>query len=134
MAKQEFDQVKTAVDKLLNVTTVIKRKKKNQSEKKRELFVQIINSIEEIIVRSKLVYGEMMVDFSNYDEKFLSVIDSLIYLHFGQGPFELISWYIYERMNPDGTANFLLDEMGNEIARENPYKLYDLICKVNPNV
>jgi hypothetical protein len=134
MAKQEFDQVKTAVDKLLNVTTVIKRKKKNQSEKKRELFVQIINSIEEIIVRSKLVYGEMMVDFSNYDEKFLSVIDSLIYLHFGQGPFELISWYIYERMNPDGTANFLLDEMGNEIAIENPYKLYDLICKVNPNV
>lgn len=134
MAKQEFDQVKTAVDRLLNVTTVIKRKKKNQSEKKRELFVQIINSIEEIIVRSKLVYGEMMVDFSNYDEKFLSVIDSLIYLHFGQGPFELISWYIYERMNPDGSANFLLDEMGNEIAIQNPYQLYDLICKINPNV
>jgi hypothetical protein len=96
--------------------------------------VQIINSLEEVIVRSKLVYGEMMVDFSNYDEKFLSIIDSLIYLHFGQGPFELISWYIYERMNPDGTANFLLDETGREIAVENPYQLYDLICKVNPNV
>ena len=63
MAKQDYDQVKTAVDRLLNVTTVVKRKKKNQSEKKRELFVQIVNSIEDVIVRSRLVYSEMMVDF-----------------------------------------------------------------------
>lgn len=134
MAKQDYDQVKTAVDRLLNVTTVIKRKKKNQLEKKRELFVQIVNSIEEVIVRSRLVYSEMMVDFSNYDEKFLSIIDSLIYLHFGQGPFELISWYIYERMNPDGSANALLDETGKEIYISDPYQLYDLVCRVNPNV
>jgi hypothetical protein len=134
MAKNEFEQVQGAVDKLLNVTTAIKRKRKNQKEKNRELFVQIINSLEEVIVRSRLIYGEMMVDFSNYDEKFMWIVDSLIYLHFGQGPFELISWYVYERMNPDGSQNFLLDEEGGEVPIENPYKLYDLIHKINPNL
>jgi hypothetical protein len=134
MAKNEFEQVQSAIDKLLNVTTVIKRKRKNEHEKKRELFAQIINSLEEIIIRSNIIYGDLAVDFSSYDEKFMSIIDSLIYMHFGQNSFELISWYIYERSNPDGSQNYLMDENKNEIPISNPYELYDLICRVNPNI
>lgn len=134
MAKNEFEQVQNAIDKLLNVTTVVKRKKKNEIEKKRELFVQIMNSLEEIIIRSNIIYGDLAVDFSSYDEKFLSIIDSLLYMHFGQNSFELISWYIYERVNQDGTQNHLLDENNNQIFVSNPYELYDLICRINPNV
>lgn len=134
MAKNEFEQVQNAIDKLLNVTTVIKRKKKNEIEKKRELFVQIMNSLEELIIRSNIIYGDLAVDFSSYDEKFLSIIDSLLYMHFGQNSFELISWYIYERVNQDGTQNHLLDENNNQIFISNPYELYDLICRINPNV
>lgn len=134
MAKNEFQPVQSAVDKLLNVTTVVKRKRKNEQEKKREMFVQIINSLEECVVRSSIMYSDFSVDLSAYDEKFLSIIDLLIYSRFGQEGYQLISWYVYERVNPDGSSNYLLDENGNEVEVSDPYSLYDILCRVNPNL
>lgn len=135
MAKQEFNQVREAVDKILNVTTVIKRRNKSRVEKKREHFVHTINSIEEILVRANILYAETGIDYSSYDEKFMSVIDSLLIMHFGPQCFELISWYLYERMGPDGSkVGQVFDDNGNEVDIDSPYDLYDLIQKVNPNV
>lgn len=120
---------------MLNVKTVLKRKNKSKVEKKRELFVQTINSLEEVLIRSNLIYSETGVDFSSYEEKFMSVIDSLLYMHFGSQCFDLISWYLYDRTGPDGTVfSKLNDDNGNEIDIESAYDLYDLVLRVNPNL
>lgn len=135
MAKQEYNQVRDAVSTILNATTVIKRRNKSKVEKKREMFVKTMNSIEEVLNRSHLLYGEINVDFSSYDEKFMSIIDSLIFMHFGQQCFDLISWYLYDRIAPDGgTYIKVSDDSGNEITIESAYDLYDFIVKINPNV
>lgn len=135
MAKQEYNQVRDAVSKMLNAATVLKRKNKNKVEKKRELFSKMINYLEEVLTRSHLMYTETGVDFSSYDEKFMLVIDSLLYMHFGQQSLDLISWYLYDRTGPDGEQSSKLhDEYGNEIRVETAYDLYDLVLRVNPNI
>lgn len=134
MARQEYNQVRDAVSIMLNATTVIKRKNKSKVEKKRELFVKTMNSLEEVLTRSHILYSETNVDFSSYDEKFMFIIDSLVFMHFGQQCFDLISWYLYDRTAPDGSSTTLKDENGNEIQMESAYDLYDLIVKVNPNI
>lgn len=135
MARQEYNQVRDAVSAMLNATTVIKRKNKSKVEKKRELFVKTMNSLEEVLTRSNLLYSEANVDFSSYDEKFMMIIDSLVFMHFGPQCFDLISWYLYDRVAPDGSPSSALnDENGNEIQIESAYDLYDLIVKVNPNI
>lgn len=135
MARQEYNQVRDAINMMLNATTVIKRKNKSKVEKKRELFVKTMNSLEEVLTRSHILYSETNVDFSSYDEKFMTIIDSLVFMHFGQQCFDLISWYLYDRTAPDGThSSTLKDENGNDIQMESAYDLYDLIVKVNPNI
>lgn len=134
MAKQEYNQVRDAVSAMLKASTVIKRKNKSKVEKKRELFVQTINSLEEVLTRSHLLFTDANIDFSTYDEKFMSIIDSLIYMHYGQQCFDLISWYLYDRNTIDGHVSKLNDENGNEIPIESAYDLYDLVIKVNPNI
>lgn len=135
MAKQEYNQVRDAVSKVLNATTVLKRKNKSKVEKKRELFVKMINALEEVLTRSHLMYAETGVDFSSYDEKFMTVIDALLYMHFGQQSLDLISWYLYDKTGPDGEQySKLKDEYGNEIPIESAYDLYDVVLKVNPNI
>lgn len=119
---------------MLKASTVIKRKNKSKVEKKRELFVQTINSLEEVLTRSHLLFTDANIDFSSYDEKFMSIIDSLIYMHYGQQCFDLISWYLYDRNTIDGHVSKLKDENGNEIPIESAYDLYDLVIKVNPNI
>lgn len=123
----EFREIQTAVDAILNVKSIAKRKKKNDSEKKRELFFQIIHSMEEMNVRQSILFADLTLDFSSYDEMFFKVIDQLILLHFGKKAANLIDFYLYERINPDGTINPVYSENGDELYINDAYQLWDLI-------
>jgi hypothetical protein len=129
-----FKEVQTAVDNMLNVKSYVRRKKKTQSDKKKEMFVQMINSLDEIFVRQGLMYADMDVDMFKYDEKFLAVIDVMIYFHFGEACSEVIAFYLYDRQNPDGTLNPILDENDTEIILQNPYDLWNLLVIINPKI
>ena len=129
-----FKEVQTAVDNMLNVKSYVRRKKKTQSDKKKEMFVQMINSLDEIFVRQGLMYADMDMDMFKYDEKFLAVIDVMIYFHFGEACSDVIAFYLYDRQNPDGTLNPILDDNDTEIILENPYDLWNLLVMINPKI
>lgn len=131
---EDYREVKLAVDKILQTSSVIRRKKKNESEKKRELFCSVINSIEELNIRGSLAFADLQLDMEKYDEKFFEVIDSLIYISFGKESAELIGFYLWNRINPDGTVNPILTDTEEEIYLESPYQLYDLLLKINPKL
>jgi hypothetical protein len=130
----EYKNIETAVDTLLNLKSYVRRKKRNEQDKKREIFVQIINGIEEVIIRSNIAMVDYGIDYSKYDDSFLMVIDALIYMNFGKDAAELISFYIWDRVNPDGSINPVLDEEENEIVLKDANQLWDLILKVNPKL
>lgn len=125
-------EIQAAINSILGVKSLIRRKKKSRIDKKKELFVTIINSIEQIINRQDLMYAELNLDLANYDESFLDVIDALIFLHFGKEGAELISYYLWDRVDLDGTINPILDENGEEIVLENAQDLWNILIKNNP--
>ncbi len=125
--EQHADGIKKSIDEIIGVDTFLKRKKKTEDSAQRERFVKIIQSLEEIEVRGMILGNELQLDFTSYDEKFYSVIDNLFYLHFGKEACELIFFYIYERLNPDGTANDVEDLEGNVIPLSSPEDLWELV-------
>ena len=130
--EQGLNEIQTAINQILNVKSLIRRKKKTQSAKKKELFVSIINSLEQIIVRQNLMYAELQLDFATYDDSFLDIIDALIILHFGKEGAELIGYYLWERSNPDGSVNDLVDEAGVVVPMENANDLWNALVQMNP--
>jgi hypothetical protein len=131
--EQGLTEIQTAINEILNVKSLIRRKKKTQLDKKRELFISIINSIEQITNRQNLMYADLQLDFANYDESFLETIDALIVLHFGKEGAEVISYYLWERQNPDGSINPLQDAEGTLIILQTASELWDLLLQMNPN-
>jgi len=129
--EKDFKQIQLGVDSILGTKTLIRRKRKSNSDKKREAFYNLINSIDELNVRQNLMYADLNLDFSNYDEKFFTVIDTLLFMNFGKECMEVISFYLYERVNADGTLNAILDEEDQEIILNNPYELWNLLCQIN---
>jgi len=119
---------------LLNTSTSLKRKKKNTADKKREMFLQIVNLCEAVITREILLAADFKIQMENYNEDFYRIIDSLLLLYLGKQGFELISFYLYDRINPDGTINYLLDENEKEIILETAEDLFNLLCKINPSL
>ena len=125
--EQHADGIKKSIDEIIGVDTFLKRKKKTEDSDKRERFIKIIQTLEEIEVRGMILGNDLTLDFSSYDEKFYSVIDNLFYLHFGKEACEVIFFYIYERLNPDGTANDVEDMDGNIIPLSSPEDLWELV-------
>ena len=131
---EEFKSIQEAVNSVLNIQSFIKRKQQRGPEKKKESFVRLINMIEETIVRSNIMFADLEMDMAKYDEKFYTVRDYLLLSTYGPDCFDLISFYLWERMNEDGEALTLVDTFGNEINMNSPYDLWELIIKVNPKI
>lgn len=129
--ERELTEIQQAINLMLNVKSLVRRKKKKQADKKRELFVSIINSIETVSNRQSLMYADLQLDFTKYDESYLEIIDALILLHFGKDGTELIGWYLWERLNPDGSLNYLLDENDDPFTIEDANQLWDVLVALN---
>ena len=130
--ERSLNEIQTAINQVLNVKSLIRRKKKTQEAKKRELFISIINSIEAIINRQNLMYAELNLDLANYDEAFLDTIDALIVLHFGKEGAEVIAYYLWDRVAPDGSITSLTDAEGKEVILQTASDLWDLLITINP--
>lgn len=119
--------IKTSIETIIGSDTVLKRKRKTEEDINRESFEKIIQAMEAVQVRSTLLHNDFNLDLLNYDEKFYEVIDRLFTLHFGQAASEVIFFYIYERMDPDGNTNQLLDQNDNPIPLESPNDLWVVV-------
>ena len=130
MNPDSYDDIKKAVDQLLKINSTVKRKKKAYIDKQKDLFTGIIMAIQATQTRTVLTQTELKLDFSSYDEMFLQVIDSLILLHFGKDGYEVISFYLYEKFNPDGTVNDILDDNEKIVPTETIDDIWNLLMKL----
>lgn len=129
-----LEVVRQAVDQILNVNSNIKRKTKKEFDRQRELFLQVITSLEAIHTRNSLLFLDLRIDFSTYDESFLEVIDMLLLAKYGKDCYELISFYLWERVNPDQSLNSIVGPEGEEIVLTTPSDLWSLMLRVNANL
>jgi hypothetical protein len=125
--KEHVNGIKKSIDGMLHTDTFLKRKKKSEDDTNRERFEKIITTLEEIEVRGMILGGDLQLDFTSYDEKFYIVIDLLFNMCFGKEAAELIFFYLYERYNPDGTINGLMNEEGEVVELKTPTDLWYLL-------
>lgn len=131
--EEPLSQLKQSLDQLLQADTSIRRKNKTVFLQKKDLFINIINHYEAAITKSYLLEKDFKIDVSKYEENFHQVIDSFILLSFGKEIYELLSYYFYDRFNPDGSENALSID-GKEVLIKNAEELWSLIAKIKPNI
>jgi len=129
-SEQHADGIKQSIESIIGGTAKLRRKKKSGTDFNRELFEKIVRTIDEIQVRSALLYSELGLDYNNYDEKFWEVIDGLLVMHFGKEASELVFFYLYERTAPDGSINELVNSNDEVVPLETIADLWDLITKI----
>jgi len=127
MNNKHTEGIKQSIEDIIGSDTIIKRKKKTEEDLNRESFEKIILLMDEIQTRGVLLHTDLGLDYSNYDEKFYEIIDRLFTMHFGKDAAEIIFFYIYERINPDGSINGLIDEKNQIINLNNPTDLWYLV-------
>ena len=119
--------VKQTLETMIGTDLSLKRKKKSENDLNKELFEKAILALERTNVRAAIVGSEFDLDLSKYEEPFYEAIDNLMIMHFGKQAAEVIFFYVYERINPDGSINELIDVNNEPIILNNPSELWDLV-------
>ena len=124
---EHITHLQEQINQIIGVKSTLKRRRKNREDIQRNIFLNVIPLLEHVINRGTILESDFNIDITKYEELFYQIIDSLIYLHFDPKAAEVILFYLYERFNPDGTANPVLDANGNEVMLETTEDLWNLV-------
>ena len=128
--KGHVDGIKKSIEEVIGSNTVLKNKRSSSDDIQREKFEKIILALEAAEVRTSILGSDFKLDLSDYNEYFYTAIDGLMSLWLGKEACELIFFYLYDRTNPDGSINELMDEDGNTFLLTSPTELWFLIKQV----
>jgi len=117
---------------MLGADSIIRRKNRSEKNKKKTLFINLIKKYDDALVRSMMMDNQFRLDLSSYEETFYQMIDDLILLTYGEDIYQLIAFYFFERINDDGTENFIIGPNMEQIFIKTPNDLYDTIQKLYP--
>jgi hypothetical protein len=128
MDQQEYiEKLQEQINLIIGTKSTLKRRKKTDEDTQRDLFINTIPLLEHVANRGTMMFEDYGMDLSSYDEPYFKIIDSLLYLHFGKEAGDIIMFYVYERINPDGTINYLTDSSGNVVPLEKIEDLWELV-------
>jgi len=128
-----IEHLQEQINQIIGVKSTLKRRRKSREDIQRNIFLNVIPLLEHVINRGVMLEGDFGINTTKYDELFYQIIDSLIYLHFDPKAAEVILFYLYERYNPDGTVNSILDANGNEVMLETTEDLWNLVQFIETN-
>jgi hypothetical protein len=77
----------------------IKSRTKDPTDK--DLFIEIINLLDECWTRSNVIEGQFGLGITNYEEPFYLIAENLIYMHYGEWQGDIILWWLFERLDED---------------------------------
>jgi hypothetical protein len=111
----------------------IKSRTKNPTEK--DLFVEIIGLLDECWTRSNVIEGQFGLGITNYEEPFYIVAENLIYMHYGEWQGDITLWWLFERLDEDGSLlpinlNDYNKKIEEEVFIETAEELWDFIKKI----
>lgn len=129
--QEEYSNIREAVNQLLKIKSTVKRKKQTKQTQDRDMFINIINTLEMLQTRSNLMFSDLRLDYSTYDEPFYEIIETLLFMKYGKDAYEVISFYLWERVSPDGTLNDLLDDNDNVVPLETAQDLWNVVMQLN---
>ena len=127
---EDVEGIKQSLENILKADFTVKRKKKTELDIERELFFNIIMSLERLNSRSNILMSDLDIDLVKYDEVFYDAIDKLLLLKYGKEISEIIFFYVYDRIDEEGNITYLNDTAGNPVILETVGDLWYLIQNI----
>jgi hypothetical protein len=137
MDRESKKNLEEGFQKLFNSSIILKKQKFNKENKKKQLFISLLSDYENTLKNSLELSNQFKIDLYEYEEGYFNVIDKLMLLMWGDSVYDLISFYLYDRISLDGDINVLYEIQENgpdrEIILKNPEDLYNYLIKVYPD-
>jgi hypothetical protein len=137
MDKESKKNLEEGFQKLFNSSIILKKQRINKDNKRKQLFISLLNNYEEALKKSFDLSNQFKIDLYEYEEDYFNVIDKLMLLMWGESAYDIINYYLYDRFSLDGSLNILFEEQeegpDKEIFLKTPEDLYNYLIKIYPD-
>ncbi len=120
----DVNEVKKAFENILGAVIEIEFTSSNEQDK--QLFISVIEDITKLTSQNDLIFDTMGVDLNSITDPYVSIIEKLLVLHFGEEAFNIIVWYLSQQLNPEVKAK-LEDKEGNTHTIDTPEQLWEFL-------
>jgi len=124
----------------LNLNSFGKKLKLTQRVKKqdiiseKDLFVELVGSMDHCWERSNNLYEIFGLNILEYEEDYYKIIESLLLIKYGYWKTEIILWYVFGRKDEEGVIYPLtvqnIGEEDEEVLLNTPLELWDFLNKM----
>ncbi len=108
----------------------IKETRKSVIKKDRDFFTNLVTALVEIDSRTEILI-KLGVDLITYEDPYHTIIEGLIFKHYGPIKGEIIMWWLSEKRLPERKNMTLLGNDGVDYPINTPIQLYQSLKKVD---
>jgi len=120
--KKQLKKLTDLIGKGIN----IQENKKSNKLKEEQFFFNILTELVQLEAKSQIL-SATGVNIMEYEDGYLKVIDLLLEKHFGEAKSQIIMWWVFESINPEGEISALVDENEKEHLLKTPQELYKFL-------
>ena len=122
----DVNEIKKAFETILGATVDIEFTLNNVASK--QLFIDIIEDIITVSSQGELVFSATGIDLDTITNPYLSIIEKLFMLHFGEEAFDVIAWYVSNQISPTSKIKTKLEDTdGNLHKLDTPEELWEFL-------
>jgi len=137
MDKEAKNNLEEGFKKLFSSSIILKKQKYNKVNKKKSIFLTLIKEYSEALEKSLNLSNQFKIDLYEYEEIYFNVIDKLMILLWGDEVYDIINYYLYDRVSLDGTPSSFYEKQQNgdelEITLKTPEDLYNYLIQRYPD-
>lgn len=119
-----------SIKDILGEGVSIKETRKSVIKKDRDFFTNLVTSLVEIDSRTEILI-KLGVDLITYEDPYHTIIEGLIFKHYGPIKGEIIMWWLSEKRLPERKNMTLLGNDGVDYPINTPIQLYQSLKKVD---
>lgn len=101
--------------------------KDNISKNEEVIFIRFINILSSQLAKEKKLYKISGIELFKYTDPLWGVIEDVLKLLYGEEEVKLIMWYLIDRINPDGSIEYIEDENRKKYTLLTPKDLWSYI-------
>ena len=126
------NKIKTIAE-LVGKNVGIKESEKSIKKKEEKQFIDLVTNLCTIEAHSRNIFNSG-IDITIYDNMYFQVISVLLDKTYNTIQKNVILWWVFESLSPEGDVYPLMDENEKEVILETSEDLFNLLCKVNPTL
>lgn len=108
----------------------IKENKKSLENKRKKLFVNLIEDLKFILNRSDDLDRGYGINLVMFEDRYFKLVENLIVEHWGEIVAEVIFWWIYDVVDPKNDDYYLFEkDSERKIIVKTPTQLYNAVKK-----